>query len=96
MTDNTRCGHGRGRQGEGSHTTYDLGEYDRPTVGVVEAVAAATDRDPGSLPQLGHVVDPDAIDDLLASGPDVEIDFEYADTTVTVRGDATVVVDVHC
>jgi hypothetical protein len=94
MTDNTRCGHGRGRHDEGNQSTYDLGNYDRPTVGVVEAVAAATDRDPGSLPQLGHVVDPDAIDDLLASDPDVEIDFEYADTTVTVYGDGTVVVDV--
>lgn len=90
MTDNTRRGH----DDDGTQTTYDLGEYDRPTVGVVEAVAAATDRDPESLPQLGHVLDPDAIDDLLASGPDVEIDFEYADVLATIRGDGTVVVEV--
>jgi hypothetical protein len=91
MTDNTRRRHAGD---EGDHATYDLSEYDRPTVGVVEAVAAATDRDPEALPQLGHVVDPDAVDDLLASGPDVEIGFEYAGTAVTVSGDGTVVVDV--
>jgi hypothetical protein len=91
MTDDHQRSHSRsGRDGTSSQFT--ISEYDRASIGVVEAVAAATDRDAGTLPQLGHVIDPDALDDLLDRGGDVEITFEYASTEVTVHGDGTVFV----
>jgi len=80
------------RGGDGTDSQFTISEYDRASIGVVEAVAAATDRNPGALPQLGHVIDPDALDDLLDHGGDVEIAFEYAGAEVTVHGDGTVFV----
>jgi len=77
---------------DGTRSQFTISEYDRPSIGVVEAVATATDRDTGALPQLGHVIDPDALDDILDHDGDVEISFEYAGTDVTVQGDGTVFV----
>jgi hypothetical protein len=70
---------------------YSWRDDGRPSLGLVNAVAAATDRAPRNLPQLGEFVDPDALDALLASD-DITITFEYADTTVTAHGDGTVLV----
>lgn len=59
-----------------------------PTVAVVEAVAAATDRDPTDLPLLQRTVDPDALDALFdgEAGPDrsVCLSFTYAGAKVTL------------
>ncbi|SEW14322.1 HalOD1 output domain-containing protein [Halobacterium jilantaiense] len=91
MTDDNHRSHScSGR--DGTRCRFTISEYDRASIGVVEAVATATDRDAGSLPPLGRVIDPDALDDLLGRGGDVEITFEYADAEVTVQGDGTVFV----
>lgn len=64
----------------------------RPSVGLVNAVAAATNRRPTELPQLGRTVDPDSLDALLQSN-DVTVSFQYADVDVTAHSDGTVLVD---
>ena len=91
MTDDHQRSHSRSG-GDGTRSQFTIAEYDRPSIGVVEAVATATDRDAGGLPQLGRAIDPDALDDLLGRGGDVEIVFEYAGVEVTVQGDGTVFV----
>jgi len=91
MTDDHQRSHSRSGR-DGTHSQFTISEYDRPSIGVVEAVAAATDRDADALPQLGRVIDPDALDYLLDRGGDLEISFEYAGTEVTVQGDGTVFV----
>jgi hypothetical protein len=63
-----------------------------PGVAVVEAVAAATDRDPLELPPLSEVIDPDALEGLLDpdAGVDdaksnlVQVSFEYAGVVVLI------------
>lgn len=57
---------------------------------VVETVADATSRDVTDLPPLFRVVDPDALDALLAPRPSgcaesMGLTFEYADCRVTVE-----------
>jgi len=91
MTDDHHRRHSRSGR-DGTHSQFTISEYDRASIGVVEAVAAATDRDAGDLSQLGRVIDPDALDDLLDHGGDVKITFEYAGAEVTVQGDGTVFV----
>ena len=91
MTDDHQPSHSRSGR-DGAHAQFTISEYDRPSIGVVEAVATATDRDAKALPQLGRVIDPDALNDLLARGGDLEVSFEYAGTQVTVEGDGTVFV----
>jgi len=91
MTDDNHRSHSRSGR-DGTRSQFTISEYDRASIGVVEAVAAATDRDAGSLPPLGRVIDPDALDDFLGRGGDVEVSFEYAGTEVTVQGDGTVFV----
>lgn len=91
MTDDHQRSHSRSGR-DGIRSQFTIAEYDRPSIGVIEAVATATDRDAGDLPQLGRAIDPDALDDLLGRGGDVEIAFEYAGVEVTVQGDGTVFV----
>jgi hypothetical protein len=91
MTDEHQRSHSRSGS-DGERSQFTISEYDRPSIGVVEAVGAATDRDADSLPQLGHTIDPDALDDLLGRDEDVEVTFEYAETEVTVQSDGTVFV----
>lgn len=71
------------------------GEPD-PTIAVVEAVAAATDRDPREMPPIQRTVDVDALDALLTAGTDssLRVSFEYLDATVTIHPDDTVDVTV--
>lgn len=68
----------------------------RPSVIIVEAVAAATDRATTDLPLLQRSIDPDALDALLTRGSAsaVALTFAYADTTVSVSGEGTVEVRV--
>ena len=92
MTDDFEQGQARSGRDDHHHSQFTIAEYDRPSIGVVEAVATATDRDAGSLPQLGRVIDPDALDDLLGRDGDVEVSFEYAGTEVIVQSDGTIFV----
>lgn len=67
---------------------------DQVSTRVVEAVADAAGTDPLALePPLYHAIDLDALERLVASRSTRLIRFEYADHTVTVRGDGTVLVD---
>lgn len=67
-----------------------------PSVALVQAVAAATNRETTDLPLLQQHVDPDAIDALLTADRSsvVSISFRYADTAVTMRGDGTIEIEV--
>lgn len=73
---------------------YDWTAYGEPSVAVVEAVAALTDRAVTDLPPLGESVDSDALDALVTdrgrpSGDDTVVRFHYDGARVTVRGDGT-------
>jgi hypothetical protein len=80
----------------GPAVRYDWREGDSPSVAVIEAVAAATDRGPTDLPQLQRHLDGDALDALLdgtkpASGG-VRVSFSYAGVDVAVDSDGNVAV----
>ena len=67
----------------------------RPSVAVVEAVAAITDRDPTTVPHLHRYVDPDALNALVEGsagdgGANLRVSFTYDGIAVTVGGDGTV------
>jgi len=67
----------------------------RPSMAVVEAVAATTGERPTDLETLNDVMDADALDDLLqhsAEREQLRVGFEYHDTSVVVHGEGTVVV----
>lgn len=71
----------------------------RPSVAVVEAVAAATERDPRDLPVLHDAVDADALDALLDGGESnsrsaVRVEFDYAGVSVDVDSDDGVTIEV--
>lgn len=69
-------------------------EADVTSIDVVEAVAAASGRDPLSLdPPLSRVVDTDALDRIVRCGSPTRITFRYAGHEVAVEGDGTVRVD---
>jgi hypothetical protein len=62
----------------------------RSQAALVAAVAAYADTDPLALPRLYDVVDPDALDALIASMAEGQVAFEYAGCTVTVDSDSRV------
>lgn len=64
-----------------------------PSVRVVEAVAAATDADPVAMDPLYDVIDPDALDQIVASEIEGHVSFEFCGQNVAVHGDGTVVVE---
>lgn len=58
--------------------THAIPAGDSAVQGVIEAVAAATDRSPLELPPIGEAVDPDALNRILATESDhVEVTFDY-------------------
>lgn len=62
-----------------------------PAVQVVERVADEKGEDPVALGRLNDVVDPDALNELVGHEPAaVEIEFEYENRRVIVRGDGRV------
>jgi hypothetical protein len=77
-------------------TRYSWSEWGDPSVGVVEAVAAATGRDAAALPPLQDSIDGDGLDRLLRDRHDTEIriSFQYGGAKVTVDGDGGIVVRV--
>lgn len=59
-----------------------------PSAAVVRMVAAITDKDLVKLAPLYSVVDPDALDALLANGSrdgDTAVEFHYLDHDVTIK-----------
>ena len=68
---------------------------DRPSVMVVKAVAAATDRRTTELPPLQKTLDADALDTLLnGQSSSVTVSFRYADTAVSVSENGSIEVHV--
>ena len=70
---------------------HDWQGLEPPSVAVVEAVAAATDRTPTELPLLQNTLDPDALNALLTGGTaSVTISFQYAGVIVSASGDGII------
>lgn len=69
---------------------YDWTENDRPSLGVVKAVAAASGREPTEMPPLQRFVDVEALDALLthegARSDGVTASFSYDGHDVVVDG----------
>ncbi|MFC7134019.1 MULTISPECIES: HalOD1 output domain-containing protein [Salinibaculum] len=67
-----------------------------PSTAVVEAVCTATDREVQDIDPLYESLDPDALDRLLeaeaARGADLQFEFLFSGTRVTVRADGQVIV----
>lgn len=62
----------------------------QPSVTIIEAVAAATDRLATDLPPLHGCIDPDALNTLLTRGStSAHISFTYAGSTVSVKENGT-------
>lgn len=66
----------------------------RPSVRVIEAVAAATDENPLEMAPLYDAVDPDALDALLGDDAAVGVEFAYAGCEVAIGRDGAVAVEV--
>lgn len=67
-----------------------------PTVAVIKAVAAATDRTPTGLPLLQNTLDPDALNALLTrEAASATVSFQYAGTIVSVSGDGNIKVHLN-
>ena len=70
-------------------------QSDRPSMMVVEAVAAATNRPTRELPPLQGTLDADALDTLLnGQSSSVTVSFRYADTAVSVSENGSIEVHV--
>ncbi|RLM62838.1 hypothetical protein DVK05_15945 [Halorubrum sp. Atlit-8R] len=66
-----------------------------PSVAIVEAVAAATNRETTDLPPLQETIEADALDALFdGQSSSVAVSFQYADTDVSVTGDGSIEVRV--
>lgn len=72
----------------------DVADFEGVSAAVVDAVSAATTRDPLELPQLADVVDTDALESLFSRVGDGTVDgfvrFSYAGCTVVVGADGRV------
>jgi len=71
--------------------TYQWDESVQPSTALVEAVAAATGREPTDLPPLQETLDGDALDVLLtgASGP-LHLSFSYVNVSITIASDGRI------
>ncbi|MDF9744979.1 HalOD1 output domain-containing protein [Natrinema salsiterrestre] len=79
--------------GDSSHSQFDDGS--EVILAIVDAVAAATDRDLTAMSPLYDTVDPESLTDLVTSARDrpIEVSFTYEGCRVTVSSDGGVVVD---
>lgn len=78
--------------------THEWGDGVGPSTATVEAIAAATNREPSELPPLYDYVDGDALDTLLRSGSvrrdgPIDVQFRYENVTVTISSDGHITVD---
>lgn len=70
------------------------GEESPPSHRIIESLAARTGRAIDELPQLYHVIDPEALDRLFESSLlDGHLSFEYADHVVTIHADGRIDID---
>jgi len=77
------------------HASCDWQAVSGPAMVVVEAVATVLHADPLDLQPLQDVVDVDGVESIL-TGPhtaQVTVEFEYADTKVTLGRDGHLVID---
>jgi hypothetical protein len=63
-----------------------------PSVAVTEAMAFVTNRDPLDIDPLETVVDPDALDRMLAGDGTVTLSFTWEDHSVEVSGSGEIVI----
>lgn len=72
---------------------HDWTQSDQPSVTIIEAVAAATDRTPTDLPPLQDTLDTDALDTLLnGQSSSATVSFRYADIAVSVHGNGSIAI----
>lgn len=64
-----------------------------PSEAVVNAVAAAEDRDQLELSPIYDVIDTDALDSLLEGSRGVNVTFQYEGYTVIVRENAEIILE---
>jgi hypothetical protein len=78
------------------HVSCDWQEVRRPGTVIVEAVAYIHRVDPLDLKPLQAVVDVDSIESILTSqhAAPVTVEFEYADTRVTLSRDGHLAIQV--
>ncbi len=81
-------------------TELDWSQYESPMIGIIHAMARATDQDPEDVP-VTTAVDGDAINTLLATASpngsaDVELSFEHQQFRITATSAGHVsVVPIH-
>lgn len=89
------------RNGEDGTVRAEWDESVLPSTVIVEAVAAASDRDSLDIDPLYEYVDLEAVDDLITSGVDddsngIQVTFEYKEFTVSIgSGGAVEVMPGH-
>lgn len=89
---------GMGSRGGACLIEYDVNASEPATHAVVEAVAAVSGADTEDLPSLYDVVEPEALDRLVAPRvtgtprSDVTVQFTYCGKRVTVDGET---IEVH-
>lgn len=76
---------------------YDPGGDEPVCRAIVTAIADVEDVSPCELDQLSRYVDPDSLDDLLASADEgvrtsARVEFEFPDAEVAVESDGTILV----
>lgn len=62
----------------------DGGKQESPSLLVIRTVAVTKNQEPTDLPPLNQVIDPDALDAIIASMGDGEVSFSYAGYKVSV------------
>lgn len=72
----------------------------RPATAVIEALAAATNRDPLRMPPLQHVVEVGSLNTLVQSGRrapggSVQVTFAYEGHTVTVESSGEITIELN-
>lgn len=81
------------------HAAINWNQSDPILSSLLETVSVATDTEPENLPQLHTVLDIEAVEDLLVPHQsqtqviDASVKFKYANCTITVSYDGSIVVD---
>lgn len=84
------------KHGDDETDRYEWNGTVEPGVRVVQAVAAATGREPTALPALQEAVDVDAMNDILSGSSDghrAVVSFEYANRVVEVDTGGTISIE---
>lgn len=73
---------------------------EEPSTAIIEAVAAATNRDPTTMPPLYEYINVDALNSLLTSRPPntenvTTVSFSYEDATVQLDSSGWIEIKVH-